>query len=238
MITAISILLIVIVVVIMIVIQYQIEGEKDMPYQLSKITIISTAEGEQNTDNIEEKARWNLSVNQNNDIYFFVDKKSTKDDEFIENVTIENIDIQKQPLKGNIKIYMPSSVEGRTFLCDDAYIIEEKLEYKGGTTSNPKTLEIGNQGGSAILRFSNNKIGNLISNEDTEIKHDGTLLTRVGATEDEVKFQVKFDFIIQINGIKYKANITLTLPCNNLCTEGTTTREITDMSNIIFKRAK
>ena len=32
----------------MIVLQYQVEGEKNMPYQLSKITIISTAEGEQN----------------------------------------------------------------------------------------------------------------------------------------------------------------------------------------------
>ena len=49
MITAISVLLIVIIAVIMIVIQYQVEGEKNMPYQLSKITIISTAEGEQNT---------------------------------------------------------------------------------------------------------------------------------------------------------------------------------------------
>ena len=42
---AISVLMVVIIVVILIIIQYQIEGEKNMPYQLSKITIISTAEG-------------------------------------------------------------------------------------------------------------------------------------------------------------------------------------------------
>ena len=238
MIALISILLIVIIVVIMIVIQYQIEGEKDMPYKLSKITIISTAEGEQNTENIEETAKWNLSVNQNNDVYFFIDKKSAKDDEFIENVTIENINITKQPLKGNIKMYMPSSVEGRTFLYDDSYIIDGKLEYKGGKTSNPKILEIGSQGGSAILRFSNTQIGKFISNENIEVKHDGTLISKVGINEDEVKFQVNFDLIIQINGIKYKSNIYLDLPCNNLCTEGTTTKEITDMSNIVFKRVK
>ena len=52
---AISVLLVVIIVVILIIIQYQIEGEKNMPYQLSKITIISTAEGEQNTENPEMK---------------------------------------------------------------------------------------------------------------------------------------------------------------------------------------
>ena len=88
MITAISVLLIVIIAVIMIVIQYQVEGEKNMPYQLSKITIISTAEGEQNTENVEETAKWNLTVNQNNDVYFFIDKKTSKDDEFIEAVAI------------------------------------------------------------------------------------------------------------------------------------------------------
>ena len=238
MITAISILLIVIIIVIMIVIQYQVEGEKDMPYQLSKIAIISTAEGEQNTENAEEAAKWNLVVNQNNDIYFFIDKKSAKENEFIESVTIENINITKSPIKGNVKTYMPSSVEGRTFLYDDSYVIDGKLEYKGGKTSNSKTLEIGSQGGSAILRFSNTKIGNFISNQDIEVKHDGTLITKIGATEDEIKFQVNFDFIIQINGIKYKSNISLSLPCNNLCLDGTATREITDMSNIVFKRIK
>ena len=46
--TAIGTLLIIIIIVLMIVLQYQVEGEKNMPYQLSKITIISTAEGEQN----------------------------------------------------------------------------------------------------------------------------------------------------------------------------------------------
>ena len=238
MITAISVLLIVIIAVIMIVIQYQVEGEKNMPYQLSKITIISTAEGEQNTENVEETAKWNLTVNQNNDVYFFIDKKTSKDDEFIEAVAIENINIIKKPVKGIVKTYMPSSVEGRTFLYDDSYRVEEKLEYKGGKTSNPKTLEIGSQGGSVVLRFSNTKIGNFISNEDIEVKHDGTLITKVGTNEEEIKFQVNFDFIIQINGIKYKANISLNFPCNNLCEVGTTTKEITDMSNIVFKRIK
>lgn len=235
---AISVLLIIIMVVIIIVIQYQIEGEKNMPYQLSKIAIISTAEGEQNTKNAEETAKWNLSVNQNNDVYFFIDKNSAGEDDLIESVLIENINIVKQPSKGKVKTFMPSSVEGRTFSYDDSYLVNEKLEYKGGKTSNPKTLEIGSQGGSAIVRFSNTNVGNFISNEDTEIKHDGTLITKVGASEEDVKFQVNFDFVIKINSIKYKSNITLNLPCNNLTTDGTSTKEITDMSNIIFKRVK
>ena len=105
---AISVLLVVIIVVILIIIQYQIEGEKNMPYQLSKITIISTAEGEQNTENPEESSKWNLSVNQNNDVYFFIDKNTDKD-ELLDSVTIDNIKVTKQPTKGVVKVFMPNS---------------------------------------------------------------------------------------------------------------------------------
>lgn len=235
---AIGTLSIIIVIALLLVIQYQVEGEQNMPYKLSKITIISTAEGEQNTENPEETARWNLSVHQNNDIYFFIDKNSAKEDELIENVIIDNIQITSMPIKGNIKVFMPNSTEGRIFTYDPNYIVDNKLEYKGGKNSNPKTLEIGNQGGSVLLRFSNTKIGNFISNENIDVKHDGTLLKKVGTTNEEVKFQVKFNLTIQINKIKYKANIALKLPCDNLSEEGTTTKQITDTSNIVFKRVK
>ena len=219
---AISVLMVVIIVVILIIIQYQIEGEKNMPYQLSKITIISTAEGEQNTENPEESSKWNLSVNQNNDVYFFIDKNTDKD-ELLDSVTIDNIKVTKQPTKGVVKVFMPNSLEGRTFTYDASYLVENGLEYKGGKTSNPKTLEICNQGGSAVIRFANTNVGNFVSNDDTE---------------EETKFQVNFDFIIQANKIKYKTNITLSLPCENLLTEGTSNKEITDMSGIFFKRIK
>ena len=232
---AISVLMVVIIVVILIIIQYQIEGEKNMPYQLSKITIISTAEGEQNTENPEESSK--LSVNQNNDVYFFIDKNTDKD-ELLDSVTIDNINVTKQPAKGVVKVFMPNSLEGRTFTYDASYLVENGLEYKGGKTSNPKTLEICNQGGSAVIRFANTNVGNFVSNDDTEVQHNGTLLTKIGTTEEETKFQVNFDFIIQANKIKYKTNITLSLPCEKLLTEGTSNKEITDMSGIVFKRIK
>ena len=234
---AISVLMVVIIVVILIIIQYQIEGEKNMPYQLSKITIISTAEGEQNTENPEESSKWNLSVNQNNDVYFFIDKNTDKD-ELLDSVTIDNINVTKQPAKGVVKVFMPNSLEGRTFTYDASYLVENGLEYKGGKTSNPKTLEICNQGGSAVIRFANTNVGNFVSNDDTEVQHNGTLLTKIGTTEEETKFQVNFDFIIQANKIKYKTNITLSLPCEKLLTKGTSNKEITDMSEIVFKRIK
>ena len=242
MIMAISSLVVIILLVIISIIQYQIEGEKNMPYKLSKIAIISTAEGEQNTLNKEENAKWNLSINQNNDIYFFIDKNTTKEDVIIEKVTIENINFIKTPLKGTIKTYMPNSLEGRTFVNKEDFEVNGKVEYLGGKSSNSKTLEIGNQGGTILIRFSNMGVGNFISNEEQEVKHDGTILTKIGVKDEEVSFKVNFDFIIQVNKIKYKANITLDLPNNNISLEGTTTKEIDykeqNLNNIVFKRIK
>ena len=47
---------------------------KEHAIQAFKITVISTAEGVQNQENTEETAKWNLKINQNNDIYFFIDE--------------------------------------------------------------------------------------------------------------------------------------------------------------------
>lgn len=236
---AIGILAIIIIMVLMIVLQYQVEGERNMPYTLSKITVISNAECELNTENAEENATWNLRINQNNDVYLFIDKnESAAKDELIDSVTIQNITVTKAPTKGEVKAFMPSSTEGSLFTYDETYLVGDKLEYKGGATSNPKTLEIGNQGGSAIIRFSDTNVGNFISNEDVEIKHDGTLLTKAGVSEEDVKGQINFDLIIQINKIKYKANITIDVPCKGICEDGTTSAEVTDASKFVFKRIK
>lgn len=234
---AIAVLSIIIGIVFIIVLQYQIEGEKNMPYKLSKITVISTAEGVQNQENTEETAKWNLKINQNNDIYFFIDENGEyAKNKIIDSVTIKNIQVTKSPAKGTVKAIMPSSTEGRTFTEDESYIIEDKLEYIGGKVSNPKTLEIGNKGGSAMLRISNSDIGKFISDTDEEIVHDGKLITKAGATLEEIKFKVSFDIIMKIDKINYKARVNLELPYGDICQDGKTSYEITDMKDIVFKR--
>lgn len=238
---AIAALAVIIIVVLMIVVQYQVQGETNMPYKLSKITIISTAEGEEKEVEVEEQTnKWDFDINQNNDIYFFIESngENTKEYDLLESVTIENISVTKSPVKGEIKTFMPNSEGERTFTYDEQYLVKDKLEYTGSKNNNPKTLEIGSKGGSAIIRIANTNIGEYISNEDAEIKHDGSLITKIGLTDQDISFSVNFDLILQINKIKYKANITLDLPCENLTNNGTTTREITDMSDIIFKRVQ
>ena len=229
---AFSFIIIIIVMAIILTIKYQEEGEIDMPFKLSKITVVSTAEGTQN-DGATEK--WNLSIIQNNDVYFSVEKYKDEESDIIESVSIENIQITKLPELGKIKTYMPNSSDGRLFTYSDDNVIENSLIYKGASKTNNKMLEIGNKGGTAVIRFSNTEIGNYVSDEDQEVKHDGTMLSKTDATTDNIKFTVNFDFIIKLKDNSYKSNISIDLPCgDDLMSNGTCSKEIKD--KFVFKR--
>ena len=216
--------------------KYTVEGEKNPPFKLSKITVVSTAEG---VENEGASDKWNFSIYQNNDIYFSIVKNEENDkNEIIENISIENIKITKAPENGEIKAFMPNSVEGRTFSYSPDYILEEdNLTYKGASKSNSRTLEIGNQGGTAIIRFSNIGLGKYISEDDQEIKHDGTMLSKIGLNGESINFEVNFDLTINLKKKSYTTNITLKLPCGeNLVEEGTSSQEINE--EFIFRRVK
>ena len=230
---AIAVILLAILITGIISIKYYVEGETDMPFTLSKITIVSTAEGVQN-EGAQEK--WNLSIFQNNDIYFSIEKnENNKEEAIIDSISIENIQVIENPKIGQVKTYMPNSSDGRLFSYSDEYIVKENtLTYKGAGKSNAKTLEIGNQGGTAILRIANTEIGQYISNEDAEIKHDGSLLTKLGLQNEDVSFKISFDVVINLKNKSYISNVILDLPCeNNIIEQGTCSKEITD--KFVFK---
>lgn len=231
---AITVVVVILAIVGMIMIKYEVEGDKNMPYNLSKIMIVSTAEGVET----EGKNKWNFNIYQNNDLYFYIDKNNEYkgNDTYIEKVRIENMQITKTPKVGEIKSYMPNSTEGRLYSYDKSYIIEEKLEYNGAGKSNSQMLEIGSQGGNALIRFSNTNLGVYSSNDDKEIIHDGTLLNKLKLTQEDINFTVSFDFIIEVQNHKYKANIQLDLPYGNIVENGTESIEKIDMSDVVFKR--
>ena len=215
-------------------IRYQVEGDKNMPFNLSKIIVVSTAEG-QETDG---KKKWNFKIYQNNDVYIYIDKNENYrgQEKSIKSVKIENINTRYLRVVGRIQTYMPNSVDGRLFDYSDEYVVNEKLEYKGAEESNPKTLEIGSNGGSLLLSFSNTGLETYSSDKDKEITHDGTLLEKINVTNEDIAFDVSFDIVITVDNCSYRANTTLQLPCGNIIDEGTCNIEKTDMSDIIFKR--
>ncbi len=231
---AVTILAIIIILVIAIMIRYQVEGDKNMPFTLSKMIIVSTAEGVET----EGESKWNFNIYQNNDLYIYIDKNENYkgEERTIKSVSIENINITKIPSVGEVKAYMPNSLEGRIFSYDENYIVGDSLKYTGAEVSNTQTLEIGSNGGSLLIRFCNTGLGEYASDEEDEIIHDGTLLNNIGITEEEIVFDVSFDLVITVDNCSYRANLNMELPCGNIVEEGTSSIEETDMSDVVFKR--
>lgn len=227
-------IVIIVFVVAFIMLKYEVEGEKNMPFQLSKISIISTAYG---TPNVETTDKWNLNLVQNNDIYFTFEKnKNFSGNAYIKKIVLENIRIVNKPIKGDPYFYMPSKESADWYDNNMQYRIQNKIEYLGTSEANVKELKIGNQGGIIGIRYAIENLGTYISQED-EIKHDGFLLKSIGIKEEDLKSTIEFDLVIELNtGIKYNTHLIKELPNSNVLEEGISKQEDTDVGKIVFKR--
>jgi hypothetical protein len=223
------------VLVISIVIKYQVEGETNMPFKISKIMAISSAQGikKETSDN-----RWDFDIFQTNDIYIDITKnKNYNKTEIIDKIIIDNFVIDMQQAKGNIKQYKPTYKEKEIYLNSEENIIQEQLIYIGSEKTNLKNLEIANQGGLILIGSGNDQIGKYTSNEETEVRHDGTLVKKIGLKNEDIKYKLSFDITIILKEDKqYKSTITLELPIGDITEEGISSYEKTDLSNLIFKR--
>ena len=236
--TAIAFIILVIIIFISIIItyKYSIEGETNMPFKLSKIVIGSMVVS---SDNPIQNGGIENEIVQNNGIYFEIKKNEKyRKDAVIDSVTIDNINITKTPQKGYIKTFMPNTTENKKFTYSNDFILEgNRLTYKGASKSDTTTLEINNQGGIVAIAFGNTELGKYtLTSEDLVI--DGTMLNTMNITDEDIKFSVNFDIIIDTEGKKYKSNMTLNLPISEITTEGKASLEITDTSKYIFKRMK
>jgi len=239
-------IIIVIIIAGILIFKYNVEGEKKMAYKLSKITIISTAEGVEDTLDETDQNTWNLKILQNNDVFFTIDKTEfAKENNDLKGVRIENIQVVKKPKLGSTRIYMPNSTEGKLYNYTNDYIVNSTLQYNGAEKNNPKTLEISKDGGIALISFVNSEIGNFKSTEkNIEIKHDATLIPKIndltnysGILSEDLKFSVQFDLVIKIDNNEYKGTVKLDLPNGDILTNGKSTLEIKDFSKVVFKRS-
>ena len=91
----------------LVILRYNVEGETNMPFNLSKVSVISSIEG---IDKENEEYRWDFNVNQNNDIYLYLEKNQDYEKtEIIDSVVLENFNIQREGNIGQIKIYRPNA---------------------------------------------------------------------------------------------------------------------------------
>lgn len=216
-----------------IVLRYSVEGETNMPFNLSKITIISSSEG---IDKDGGENKWAFDINQNNDIYMYIEKnKQYNKEEAIKSVCITNIKVEKQEQKGNITFYKPDQLSENTIFQNKEENKLDAIEYIGDMESNIQNLKISNQGGIVAFRYANDKIAEYISNED-EINYND-LLKKANLTQEDLKAKLSFNINIKVeSGIEYQADVYLDLPVENIIEKGTASIEMTQLDNIIFKR--
>lgn len=216
-----------------IVLKYNVEGETNMPFQLSKISIISSSQG---IDKETTETKWAFDVCQDNDIYLYIDKNhGYGKTEVIQSVKIDSIQIESM-VKDNIKIYRPDEREEKAIFTNEEKNQMQTIEYLGDVESNLKQLKISNQGGLIVFRCSNDKLVEYISDEEEEINLQ-ELLKKAEVSKEKLAIKITFDLSIQLqNSKEYKATIHLDLPVGDVIEEGTTSQEIIDTKDFIFKR--
>ena len=83
-------------------VRYSEEGEKELPFYINKILLISTVDG-QDVENSTQK--WEKIINQNNDIYLYVEKNNEyKKTETISSIILNNFKTEKNNNIGQKKI--------------------------------------------------------------------------------------------------------------------------------------
>lgn len=218
---------------------YNKNGEKNMPFQVSEIIIVSTArryEGEAAAPIEDNGSIWNFQLIQNNDMYIEV-KNNARENEKIKNIKISNFEIKQNPNKGSIKVFMPNSVDGARYTYTDEFEVKDSLTYTGAEGNSYKDLRINKNGGKLSISFANKDLGNYSSGEDTEVTFDGRMLAKMGYTDEDLKFKIAFDITIELeDGRAYVGRIETDVNCEGLVENGTSQIDITDFSNVVFKR--
>lgn len=185
----------------------------------------------------EESYIWKKRVIQTNDICIVLDKNEQfEEEQIIRSVKIENIQIIQGVKVGKIQVYMPNSLDDGMYKYVNNFLINSTLTYTGAATDNKKALQIGNQGGCVYISFANVGLDEYKSNEDQEIQQGAYILEKMNLTNEDLKFKVSFDLIIEVQNKSYKTTITLDLPVEGVVGQKETHTEITDFSEMIFKR--
>ena len=248
------------------VMKYEVEGEKEVPFKLGKIIIISSAtsddvdnseqQGEDNNqvDNqvedgsvgqtIDEQQQqetesyiWNKKVIQTNDVYIYLDKNTEyEESQSIKSVKIENIKMLQNVKAGKIQVYMPNSLDDAVYKYINEFLVNSTLTYTGAEMDNKNNLQIGNQGGCVCLSFANVGLDQYKSNDDQEIQQGAAILEKMNISNSDLKFKVSFDLVVEVQGMTYRTNIVLDMPVDELVGQKETHTEITEFEDVVYKR--
>ena len=116
--------------------------------------------------------------------------------------------------------------------------ISQEITFNGNKETNIKNLQISNQGGIILFRCANVNVGTYIANNATQVNYED-LLKSLNISNDDLKCTISFDMEIALDSnISYQTNISIDLPVDDVTQIGKTSKEITDLNNIVFKRTE
>ncbi len=216
--------------------KYNSEGETQMPFEVSKINVISSVDGEDSKD--QSADRWNLDVSQNNDFYIYIEKNNNyhgRTEEAIESVVIENFEITKNKEQGENIIYKPDAESEKEIFKNEDKNKVDKIEYTGAAESKVKQMQMSNQGDLIYFRYTNKNIAKFASNEE-ELDYS-QILKKLGTKEEDLKTTIKFDMTIKLASRKeFKTTVNTQVPIEGIVEKGASSNEIIDVNKLIFKR--
>ena len=220
-----------------IILRYNVEGETNMPFTLTKISVISQVDGEEK-EVTDANNHFAFNVFENNDIYVYIEKNENYDkEELIKSVVINNISLETPPQMGITKFYHPEVAEVDTMFKNSAENETNSIEYVGDIQSDLKNMKISNQGGIVAFRYGIQDITTYETNEN-EIQRS-QLLSKAQINVESIKSRLKFDLNISLDsGKMFQTTISLDLPIDDVVSSGVTSKEFTDMDNYIFKRVQ
>lgn len=232
-----AILIIALSTVFFIMYKYNIEGERNLPFNITKLIVISSAE----TENFEkQESIYQADVIQKNDIYIAIEKNQNyKKTDAIKEITFNNFKILEQSKIGKLNFYRTTTEGTKTFEYTENYLINNEIKYIGGKETNlqEEQMTIANQGGLLKISATIEDLGKLIYTENENITSDGRLLNKLNLKSEDIKTKISFDVIMKLSsGNTFKTTITLDLPTGDIVNEGVSTTENNNLEKLVFKR--
>ena len=231
--TSIVVLILIAIIITFIMYKYHVEGESNMPFEVSEFLVISTA---QTTGTIINEESYESNIIQKNDVYISLEKNPEYEkDEIIKKVSFNNFKITKTNEKGITNVYRPAMSE-KVYDFSENYIVNNGFEYVGDKVTDTKgeVLTIGNQGGVINFSIATTDLGILTYPKEENLSADGRLLNRIGVTLEDITAKISFDMTIELeSGKSFKSNIILEIPTGDILTEGVSKEHV---QNLVFKR--
>jgi len=215
----------------LIMLRYYAQGERNLPFEIKQIDIISTVNG---IPQRNEEGEWYTELFQKNDIYFYIVKNDGNGrEEAIRSIVFENFRIVEYNDTGNVQIYRQHDI-GK-YLYTEEYIVTDRLEYIGSAATNISEMKINNQGGLIGFSVVIKELGQYFFETEGIFSMDGTLLGRVDVSLEDITLTIYFDIIIEIgSGNSFRTEYRIELPVGNILEDGMSQVEMTD--NMIFRR--